>query len=158
MIKDHINNAHRYDDLHPNFRSVLEILQSLNLDALQTGHIELDGKYVYININTTKSTTKEEARLESHRQYIDIQMPLTGCETFGVRPTQECLSPIGDFDTERDIVFYEDAPSEFITLSKGEFVIFFPDDAHAPCIDTADNHLKLVVKVSVEPNKEKPTL
>ncbi len=158
MIKDHINNAHRYDDLHPNFRSVLEILQSLNLNALQAGHIELDGKYVYININTTKSTTKEEARLESHRQYIDIQMPLTGCETFGVRPTQECLSPIGDFDTERDIVFYEDAPSEFITLSKGEFVIFFPDDAHAPCIDTADNHLKLVVKVSVEPNKEKPTL
>lgn len=158
MIKDHINNAHRYDDLHPNFRSVLEILQSLNLDALQAGHIELDGKYVYININTTKSTTKEEARLESHRQYIDIQMPLTGCETFGVRPTQECLSPIGDFDTERDIVFYEDEPSEFITLSKGEFVIFFPDDAHAPCIDTADNHLKLVVKVSVEPNKEKPTL
>ena len=158
MIKDHINNAHRYDDLHPNFRSVLEILQSLNLDALQAGHIELDGKYVYININTTKSTTKEEARLESHRQYIDIQMPLTGCETFGVRPTQECLSPIGDFDTERDIVFYEDAPSKFITLSKGEFVIFFPDDAHAPCIDTADNHLKLVVKVSVEPNKEKPTL
>ena len=158
MIKDHINNAHRYDDLHPNFRSVLEILQSLNLDALQAGHIELDGKYVYININTTKSTTKEEARLESHRQYIDIQMPLTGCETFGVRPTQECLSPIDDFDTERDIVFYEDAPSKFITLSKGEFVIFFPDDAHAPCIDTADNHLKLVVKVSVEPNKEKPTL
>lgn len=158
MIKDHINNAHRYDDLHPNFRSVLEILQSLNLDALQAGHIELDGKYVYININTTKSTTKEEARLESHRQYIDIQMPLTGCETFGVRPNQECLSPIGDFDTERDIVFYEDAPSKFITLSKGEFVIFFPDDAHAPCIDTADNHLKLVVKVSVEPNKEKPTL
>ena len=158
MIKDHINNAHRYDDLHPNFRSVLEILQSLNLDALQVGHIELDGKYVYININTTKSTTKEEARLESHRQYIDIQMPLTGCETFGVSPTQECLSPIGDFDTERDIVFYEDAPSKFITLSKGEFVIFFPDDAHAPCIDTADNHLKLVVKVSIEPNKEKPTL
>ena len=57
MIKDHINNAHRYDDLHPNFRSVLEILQSLNLDALQPGHIELDGKYVYININETNSKT-----------------------------------------------------------------------------------------------------
>ena len=42
MIKDHINNAHQYDDLHPNFRTVLEILQSLNLDALQPGHIELD--------------------------------------------------------------------------------------------------------------------
>jgi YhcH/YjgK/YiaL family protein len=158
MIKDHINNAHRYDDLHPNFRSVLEILQSLNLDALQPGHIELDGKYVYININETNTKKKEEANLESHRQYIDIQMPLTGTETFGVKPTQGCLSPIGDFDTERDIIFYEDMPNEYITLSKGEFIIFFPEDAHAPCIDTIDNHLKLIVKISVEPNKEKPTL
>ena len=158
MIKDHINNAHHYDDLHPNFRSVLEILQSLNLDALQSGHIELDGNYIYININKTNSKSQEEAKLESHRRYIDIQMPITSNETFGVKPIQECLSPIGNFDTERDIVFYNDTPNEYITLSKGEFIIFFPEDAHAPCINTADNHLKLIAKISVEPNKEKPTL
>ena len=158
MIKDHINNAHQYDDLHPNFRSVLEILQSLNLDALQPGHIELDGNYVYININETKSKNKEEAKLESHRRYIDIQMPLSGKETFGVKSTTNCTNPIDEFDTERDILFYEDTPTEYITLNKGEFIIFFPDDAHAPCINTIDNHLKLIVKISVEPNKEKPTL
>jgi YhcH/YjgK/YiaL family protein len=158
MIKDHINNAHRYDDMHPNFRSVLEILQSLNLDALQPGHIELDGKYVYININTTNGQSKELARLEAHRQYIDIQMPLSGKETFGVKATNECLNPMGEFDSERDIVFYNDSPTEYFTLDKGEFIIFFPDDAHAPCIDTDENHMKLVVKISVEPNKEKPTL
>lgn len=158
MIKDHINNAHQYDNLHPNFRSVLEILQSLNLDALQSGHIELDGNYIYININKTNSKSPKEAKLESHRRYIDIQMPLTSNETFGVKPIQECLSPIGNFDTERDIVFYNDTPNEYITLCKGEFIIFFPEDAHAPCINTADNHLKLIAKISVEPNKEKPTL
>ena len=158
MIKDHIDNAHQYDDLHPNFRSVLEILQSLNLNALQPGHIELDGNYVYININETKSKNKEEAKLESHRRYIDIQMPLSGKETFGVKSTTNCTNPIDEFDTERDILFYEDTPTEYITLNKGEFIIFFPDDAHAPCINTIDNHLKLIVKISVEPNKEKPTL
>lgn len=158
MIKDHINNAHQYDDLHPNFRSVLEILQSLNLDALQPGHIELDGNYVYININETKSKNKEEAKLESHHRYIDIQMPLSGKETFGVKATTNCTNPIDEFDTERDILFYEDTPTKYITLNKGEFIIFFPDDAHAPCINTTDNHLKLIVKISVEPNKEKPTL
>lgn len=158
MIKDNINNAHLYDDLHPNFRSVLEILQSLNLDALQPGHIELDGKYVYININEIKEKNQNEIHLESHKQYIDIQMPLTGNETFGIKPTTECMSPIGDFDNERDIIFYEDKPSEYITLKKGEFIIFFPDDAHAPCVNISNNHLKLIVKISVEPNKEKPTL
>ncbi len=158
MIKDNIRNAHNYDNLHPNFRSIFEILQSLNLNALQPGHIELDGKYVYININEINSKTKKEALLESHRQYIDIQMPLTSSETFGLKPTQECLTPISDFDAERDIVFYNDTPNEYITLNKGEFIIFFPEDAHAPCIDTTNNHLKLIVKISVEPNKEKPTL
>ena len=158
MIKDNIQNAHQYDDLHQNFWSVMEILQSLNLDALQPGYIELDGKYVYININETNSKTKEEALLESHRQYIDIQMPLTGTETFGIKQTAECTKPIDEFDTERDIIFYEDTPTEYVTISKGEFVIFFPEDAHAPCINTANNHLKLIVKISIEPNKEKPTL
>jgi YhcH/YjgK/YiaL family protein len=85
-------------------------------------------------------------------------MPLTSNETFGLKPTQECLTPISNFDTERDIVFYNDTPNEYITLNKGEFIIFFPEDAHAPCIDTTNNHLKLIVKISVEPNKEKPTL
>ncbi len=158
MIRDNLNNAHQYDDLHPNFHTIFEILQSLNLDALQPGHIELDGKYVYINIGETENKTKDEAKLESHRQYIDIQMPLSGNETFGVKPTNQCTNPIGEFDTERDFIYYEDAPDEYITLCKNEFVIFFPDDAHAPCINTADNHLKLVAKVSIEPNKEKPTL
>lgn len=158
MVKDNINNAHQYDDLHPNFHTIFEILQSLNLDALQPGHIELDGKYVYINIGETENKTYEEVKLESHRQYIDIQMPISGNETFGVKPTNECNTPIGEFDTERDFIYYEDTPNEYITLYKNEFVIFFPEDAHAPCINTANNHLKLVAKVSIEPNKEKPTL
>lgn len=158
MIKDSIQNAHKYDELHPNFWSVMEILQSLNLDALQVGHIELDGKYIYININQTNNKSKNEVLLESHQQYIDIQMPLSGKETFGIKPTNECIKPQGEFNTERDIIFYNDTPNEYITIDKGEFIIFFPDDAHAPCIDTENNHLKLIVKISVEPNKEKPTL
>lgn len=158
MIKDNIQNAHNYDHLHQNFRSVFEILQALNLDALIAGHIELDGKYIYINISETKGKTPNEAKLESHRQYIDIQMPLSGNETFGFKPTNNCSIPIAEFDTERDIIFYEDTPQEFFTLTKGEFAIFFPEDAHAPLITDCNKHLKLVVKVSVEPNKEKPTL
>ncbi len=158
MIKDSILNAHRYDDLHPNFWGIFEILESFNLDALQPGHIEIDGEYIYISINHTNSQSKDSARLEAHKRYIDIQMPISGKETFAVKPTNECLDPIGEFDTERDIVFYQDAPAEYFTLDKGEFAIFFPEDAHASCIDTVESHMKLVVKISVEPNKEKPTL
>ena len=130
MIKDHINNAHHYDDLHPNFRSVLEILQSLNLDALQPGHIELDGKYVYININETKSKSETEAKLESHRKYIDIQMPLSGSETFGVGPTSECVKPIvcGVDARRMSIIGEEDNELAFIQGYVFRRRIFVEDD------------------------------
>ena len=33
-----------------------------------------------------------------------------------------------------DFTFYRDPVERVFTLSPGEFVIFFPEDAHAPCI------------------------
>lgn len=158
MIKDSLGNAHRYDSLHPNFRSVFNILQALNLSALQNGHIELDGDYVYINIKEIKGKIREEAKLESHKRYIDIHMPLSGEETFGIKASDTCTEPTTPFDEGKDVVLYNDKPEEWITAQVGEFIIFFPEYGHAPDITPADQHQKLVVKVSVTPNMEKPTL
>lgn len=158
MIKDTLDNAHKYDALHPNFRSIFNILQALNLSALQKGHIELDGDYVFINIDEIQGKKPEDAKLEAHRRYIDIQMPLTGKETFGIKHINKCKHAKSDFDTAKDIIFYTDEPEDWINVNVGEFVIFFPEDCHAPCITEADRHQKLVVKVSVTPNMEKPTL
>ena len=158
MIKDRLENAHKYDPLHRNFRMVFEILQSLNLSALQTGHIELDGEYVYINVDDAKGREAGEARLEAHRRYIDIQLPISESETIGVADVNTLTKPIGEFDQERDIIFFDDPINDFFTLQPGEFAIFMPDDAHAPNINCPAQHRKLVVKVSVKPNEEKPTL
>lgn len=158
MIKDSLDNAHRYDSLHRNFRMVFEILQSLNPAALQTGHIELDGDYVYINVDSAVGRTRDAARLEAHCRYIDIQMPLDEPETFGVADVARLHQPDGRMDDERDILFYNDAITSTVTVQPGEFVIFFPADAHAPLIDCSPNHRKIVTKVSVKPNEEKPVL
>lgn len=158
MIKDTLDNAHNYDHLHKNFRMVFEILQSLNFDALEEGHIELDGDYVYINVDTAKRRKANEARLEAHKRYIDIQIPFDEPETIGVANIATLAKPDGEFDTEHDIIFYNDPIKETITVDKGEFAIFFPEDAHAPNIDCPERHRKLVAKISVKPNEEKPVL
>lgn len=158
MIKDRLENAHKYDGLHKNFRMVFEILQSLNFDALETGRIELDGKYVYINVDDAKWKKESEARLEAHRKYIDIQLTLDHKERIGVGRTDEMKEVVESYDEERDIEFYGDEIKEWVEIERGEFVIFMPEDAHAPLVGEGDGHRKIVVKVSVVPNQEKPTL
>lgn len=157
MIKDSLANMHLYDSLHKNFRSVFNIIEALNLDALKPGRIELDGNYVYINIENISGRSKESAPLEAHRKYIDIQVPLRRKETFGLRPAASCAHTLHGYDEEKDITLYNDMPDSYVDVDRGEFIILFPDDAHAPAI--ADGDLfKMIVKVSVTPNMEKPTL
>lgn len=158
MIHDKLTNAHLYDDKHPNFRSIFNILQAFNMSAMQDGEIELDGEYVFIKIKQITGKTKEDAKLEAHKRYIDIQLPLNGSETFGYSHIESCKKPADDFDKEKDLIFYNDQPDDYITIEPGEFIIFFPEDAHAPDITGKSDHRKMIVKVSVEPNNEKPTL
>jgi len=158
MIHDKIENGHKYDGLHKNFRMVMEILQSLNLAELQPGHIELDGKYVYINVDEVNGKRREEAKIEAHRRYIDIQVPISGKEVMGVMPMAELKDITMQYDEEKDVMFYGDEITRWVTVEPGEFVVFFPEDGHAPLVECGEGHKKLVVKISVEPNKEKPTL
>lgn len=158
MIKDSLSNAHRHDAEHPYFRTVFEILQSLNCGALQDGHIELDGNYVFIDIATVEGRNSTESPLESHKRYIDIQMPLSGTETFGVKELEHCNITRKPYDEQTDVALWSDTPDRFVDVAPGEFVVFFPSDAHAPCITASARHQKLVVKVSVALNTEKPTL
>lgn len=158
MIRDNIQNAHRYDDMHKYFRIIFEILQSLNYEALQDGYIELDGKYAFIDIKTVNGVNQKEAKLKSHRRYIDIQMPLTGIETIGLKQTKDCTNIFAKYDEECDTELYSDIPDNYETLNPGDFIILFPEDAHVSCITPSIAHQKLVVKVSIIPNAERPTL
>ena len=45
-------------------------------------------------------------------------------------------------------MFFGDVPSTWIELPIGKFLIFYPNDAHAPLAATGDN-VKAVIKVAV---------
>ncbi len=158
MIKDRLENGHSYDSLHKNMRMVMEILQSLNLQELRPGHIELDGRYVYINVDEVDGRNREEAKIEAHKKYIDIQIPISGKEVMGFIPVAELKNVTMPYDEEKDVMFFGDKITEWVTVEPGEFAIFTPEDGHAPLVECGTGHKKLVIKISVEPNKEKPTL
>ena len=76
MVVDTLENLEKYASLNPLFAQAIEFLKSHDLQAMEIGKTELKGKDLLVNIAQTKPKTKEEAKLETHNEFIDIQIPL----------------------------------------------------------------------------------
>ena len=147
MIIGSLKNTERIEVLNPHFKKVFDYIKSHDLTNAPVGKIEIDGDNAWINVSEVQGKEPQDAKLESHNAYIDIQLPLIGKETFGwqAREALENEQQEG-YNAVKDITFYADQPSLYFTLSAGDFGIFFPEDGHAPCIGSGTIK-KVVVKV-----------
>jgi biofilm protein TabA len=136
MVLDALPQLKRYLDLHPAFRIAADAIVSHDLVTLAPDRYEIDGPRVYLSVDHTEARGRSQARLESHRRYVDIQVSIVGHEEIGWKPVSECHAPTGAFDEQQDIQFYEDLPTTWLAVPPGYFAIFFPQDAHAPLAGT----------------------
>ncbi|MEG0032668.1 MAG: YhcH/YjgK/YiaL family protein [Mucinivorans sp.] len=144
MILSNIKNAEFYYSLNPFFKLGIDFLRS-HLDA-PTGRYEIAGDDCFMMIVDGTKREPSEAKLEVHNKYIDIQVVLSGNETFGYRDRAACLVATGEFDVSSDIGFFDDQPSSYLDCLAGDMVIFFPADAHAPLVGQGSVH-KVIIKV-----------
>lgn len=98
------------------------------------------------NCGVCADKIKKPAELETHKDYIDIQIPLSGTEIMGYTAAQDCLPVDAPYNAEKDITFFEGLAEDYIAVKPGMFAIFFPQDGHAPGI-TPDGVKKIIVKV-----------
>jgi YhcH/YjgK/YiaL family protein len=147
MILDTFVCAERYAGLHRRFGHALRFLAETDLESLPAGRTDIDGDDLFVILERRDGRGREAARLEAHRRYIDIQYTIRGEEEIGWTPLAACSAPAGQFDGARDIVFLDDAPRCWLTVPRGTFAIFFPEDAHAPLAGTGAV-VKAVVKVA----------
>lgn len=146
MVVDKLENLEKYVSLNPLFAQAVEYLKSTDLDAHEIGKITLKEGELMVNFSQTRSKTKEEAKLETHNQFIDIQIPLSGVEIMGYTPRTDL--PEEEYNAEKDITFYKGLAKDYLTITPGMFAIFFPQDGHAPGV-TSDGVKKVIVKVRV---------
>ena len=130
------------------YLAAIKFIEENDLSELEPGKHLIDGEHLFVNIVDSKMKTPEQARLEVHDKYIDIQVPLSKAESFGVKPRKDCMEPDGEFNTEKDILFYKDKDWTTITVKVGEAITFDPDTAHAPLIGEGEIH-KAIFKVEV---------
>ncbi len=121
---------------------------------LADGKHQLRGNDLFAIVMGYQTQPVETSELEAHRRYLDIQMLLAGREGVACHEVSE-LQVIQPYDPATDAELYQVppvAPARLI-LKPGDFLAFFPHDAHMPCLmldQGPENVRKVVIKVAVE--------
>ena len=120
------------------------------MNVIEPGKYEIDGDQLKSIVSNKRGMLPEEsmAKFECHNQHIDIQLCIKGHERFGWKPRSTCVEPRGEYNEEKDVLFFNDKPDMFFDLSDGQFAIFFPEDVHAPMIGDGEIK-KIVIKVKI---------
>jgi biofilm protein TabA len=150
MILDVLGNTHRYRALSQGVAEAFDFLSRPDLKELPTGKYEIEGNRVYAIVAKDAGRRKEDALLEAHEKYIDIQLVLAGTDDMGWKSKLLCKEPSGTYDPKTDEQLFADKPDAWLSAKSGTFAIFFPEDAHMPLISSGQLH-KIVVKVAVNP-------
>lgn len=149
MIIDSIQNAAKYFSVHPLLAPAFKYIAETDLANAEDGKSDIaDGLKAIISNAPGKTKEASLAKFECHDKNIDIQLCINGVETIGWKPREKCTDANGDYNSEKDVRFFNDAPDMFFQLTNGQFAIFFPEDVHAPMIGEG-NIKKLVVKVKI---------
>ena len=83
MILDSLNNTEKIECLHPLFKQAFDYLKSTDFSKVEDGKYELEGSRLYVSVVSIFGKEKKDAAIETHKKYIDIQMPLLGVEKIG---------------------------------------------------------------------------
>lgn len=149
MIFDSIKHCEAYKSLSPAFKAAFEFLEDEKTASLPVGRYDIDSSRVYAMVQAPALKDWDAGKWEAHRRYADIQYIMEGEETMGFA----CIDTLKEteaYSSEKDVLFCEGEGSRAVARP-GDFMVFFPQDAHKPCIrSTVDTDKKIVVKVLLD--------
>jgi YhcH/YjgK/YiaL family protein len=148
MIVVPVDHLQKYGYLHPGLEKAGTFLAGVDLQSLTDGRHEIEGDALFAIVSTCAGKGRSGARLEAHRNYIDVQYCLSGTDLIGYRPLAQCEQISEDYDALKDVVFFADQALEWISVEGNTCAVFFPDDAHAP-LGGEGVCKKIVVKIRV---------
>ncbi len=154
MIYARIEKIHEYlnEDIYQSISRFLELIK----EDIEEGEYPILGNDVYARVQSYKTIPQEEAKIESHKEYIDIQFTISGAEGISVFDTSK-LDISETYNEEKDVCFYKDNKEAVVAHTSnvpGYFTMLFPEDAHRPKeqIRGIKEVKKAVIKVRVRNN------
>lgn len=149
MIADRLDNWELYAGVSPDIRAGLEHLAGMD-ESVELGTYFLTER-VKVIVSSYETKGPSFAGYEAHRKCIDIQYPTQGREKVLWSPL-DGMEMTREYDEIKDRAIW-DAPmqSTEVVTGDGVFAIFFPEDAHRPCLPVgADGELIKKITIKVE--------
>lgn len=150
-----IGNIHQLEDypfLSEAVKRCFSYAKQHNLEACAPGRYEIDGQRLYVKIEEYETEAITGRLWEAHKNYLDVQLLLEGCEQIDINFTEQ-MNEV-EYLPKEDILRIEGEKRMSLILAAGDFAIFFPHDAHrshmAP--DHPQKIKKAVFKVRIEKN------
>ena len=131
----------------------LRFLKTADLANHETGRfpMDLNGVDVILQVMDLETKSREAAKPEIHRKYIDVQFLVAGgpemAAFFDDDGSNTVLSD--ELATERDILFYDNNAKVLegsVYLTPGAYAIYLPWDVHVPAL-TADGPARPIRKI-----------
>ena len=148
MILDQLSASAAYDSLHPLFPKAFAYLRSFDVKT-EDGKVELQGQDLVAIVQRYQTAPSAEKLWEAHQIYGDIQVVYQGLENCG-HADQKTLVVTMPYIAEKDVEKYAapSSPTALLTLGRGNFAIFHPQDGHQPGVQigTPGEILKVVIK------------
>ena len=152
MIHTTVQDLARYESVHPRLKQAAQALYRLQAMPFQAGRHEVDGENLYINAIEYDTKPVESSMLEAHRMYLDVMLLLEGEEQIAYCDLADAGSITKPYEAAGDALLAE-IPGQVSLewMRPGDVVILFPEDCHAPGIDTGGTHTvqKLIAKVRI---------
>jgi YhcH/YjgK/YiaL family protein len=151
MISDTIKNRDLYGAISLRIKAALEHLATTDFTNIEPGRYELDGNNLFVLVQKYDTLPKDQGKWECHRKYIDIQYIADGIEQIGFSNISN-MKITTEYNPEKDVAFLS-GDGDVVTLTKGSYGIFFPDDAHQPKLAPENKPgpvKKVVVKIKVD--------
>ena len=96
MIFSTLSQSGRYAALHPLFPRAFEFIRNTDLRSLAPGRYPIVGEDLFVIVESISGRSRDEAKLECHRKYIDIQLVLEGVDEMGWKALADCREAVAD--------------------------------------------------------------
>lgn len=151
MIFDTVKNMKLYSKIMPELETIQKFVLDFAAGKKENRRYDLDGDKLFVTPSVYFPKEHKGAEYESHIKYADVQVMIKGEEYIGVAPLESC-EVTKPFEDGGDIAFYTGEKGSLCRLSEGSFMVFYPQDAHMPCLKAEENKevTKLVFKVRIE--------
>ena len=151
MIFNKIQNAKTYYSLGEKIQKGFEFIKNTDLANIPEGKYEILGDEIFANVQNIQTKSKNDKKWEVHRKYIDIQYVIKGFECMGYGNLLDFNDIIEKYDEDKDVEFLNGEKFNYVNVQEGEFVIFYPQDVHAPMLSVNETSCvkKVIVKIAL---------